>query len=168
MPKLDQNIAKQVNAAQEWSGTGGRVLLEEGRYAGRLFKVEEKGAGPSGYGRWTWHLTKIHDAEGTEYPGRQFYDTSLSPKALGKFRNAFEAFGYTPDSDTDEILGEWVGLYVTQEIQRQGKNAGNTVNVVASLFPFEASEWDFDPSQVSPDEERNSGSAAQPNDDTAF
>lgn len=152
MPKLSKVVAKKVDSAEEWGQ--GRQLLEEGRYAARLRKVEVREGESGRAGSWSWWLTKIHDEDGKGYGGTQFLNTSLSEKAFGRLKQVFNAFGYTSDSDTDEMLGEWVGIYVTQERQAQGKNAGKMRNEIQYVFEFVADEWAFDPDGVGPDQER--------------
>lgn len=168
MPKLPKKMAQTVEKAEEWGQ--GRQLLPEGKYAVRLFKVEERDGQKAP--QWSWWLTNAHDPEGTEYPGVQFLNTSLSEAAAGRLKQVFHAFGYSADSDTDEMVGEWVGIYVTQEVQKQGQNAGKTRNEIQYLFEFDPDEWDFDPESV-PEYEPRGGSGgvsrrATPDDDDSF
>ena len=156
MPKLNQKTAKAVEQAEAWEAGSGRQLLDEGRYAAQLYKVEERPGRVAP--QWSWRFVNVHNEDG-ELQGRTnlFHSTSLSPKAYGGFKQTFNAFGYTPDSDTDEMLGEWVVLYVVQEIQEQGAKAGQRVNRVTSLSPFDPDDWDFDPESVPTYEERSRG-----------
>ena len=147
MPKLPKKDAQETAATDAW--TSGPRLLPEGRYAARLQKVTEREGRE--YPQWSWWFTQLHDVEGNTYPGTQFLNTSLSPKARGGLRQAFDALGYTPDSDTDEMIGEWAVLYVTQEVAQQGQRAGQTTNRVSSVSPFDETEWDFDPATVPAD-----------------
>lgn len=156
MPKLNKKEAQETAKTEAW-GTGPR-LLPEGRYAGRLMSVTESDQpGPSGYNQWSWRFTHLHDVEGNDLGGTQFLNTSLSPKARGGLKQAFDAFGYTTDSDTDEMLGEWAVLYITQGVAQQGKRAGQTVNSVNSIAEFVPDEWDFDPDAVEADKPRGDG-----------
>lgn len=145
MPKLKKAMAKQVDKAEAASGS---YLLDEGRYAARLQKVEERTAQSSGNEYWAWVLGDIHDSEGAKRPGRLWHNTSLSERALGFLKATFEAFGYTADSDTDEMIGEWVTVYVIQEPIARGPKAGQLTNRVQTLSEFEADEWDFDPEDL--------------------
>ncbi len=124
----------------------GGFLLEDGRYAARLRSVTEKPGDEFPY--WVWEFEAIHDDQGVKHPGRQWNNTSLSPKSAGFLKATFEAFGYSVDSDTDEMVGEWVVLYIGHETQTQGKNAGQIRNTIDRLAEFEADEWDFDPDNV--------------------
>lgn len=162
MPKLDRKTAQKVETSEEW-GTG-RSLLPEGRYAVRLMKVEERPGNVAP--QWSWWLTQPHDETGKKYSGTLFLNTSLSEKALGRLKQVFHAFGYSFDSDTDEMIGEWVGVYVTQEVQTQGANAGKTRNEIQYLFEFEPDEWDFDPESVPADQDRSSAATGAADDDS--
>lgn len=143
MPKLKSTLAKKVSQAEAATGS---YLLPEGRYAARLLEVNQKEGSKAPY--WQWTFGDLHNEEGEPVPGRQWNNTSLSEKALGFLKATFEAFGYTEDSDTDEMIGEWVVLHLTQEQIAQGQNAGQMRNNVARLAPFDEDEWDFDPAEL--------------------
>lgn len=151
MPKLNKSQVKEVAKSEAWNPNGFK-LLPEGRYAGRLQKVEERQG--KEYPYWSWWFTQIHDEEGETYGGTQFHTTSLSPKAAGGLKATFEAMGYSLDSDTDEMIGEWAVLYVSQEIQAQGAKAGQMVNRVTGLGTFDPGDWEFDPDAVPADRVR--------------
>jgi hypothetical protein len=160
MPKLNKEQAKQVANAQE---QGGGFLLPEGRYAARLRSVTERMGSEFPY--WDWEFEAIHDEEGNPHPGRQWNRTSLSPKSSGFLKASFNAFGFSPDSDTDEIVGEWAVLYLSQEIQAQGLNAGKKRNVVDRVATFDPAEWDFDPDTVAASQGNGSGGGGGKADD---
>lgn len=165
MPKLD---AKKAKAVEESEAMGGGFLLPDGRYAARLKKVTE--VPPSGdkvYPYWDWEFDALHNEAGEKQAGRQWNRTSLSPKSAGFLKATFEAFGYTSDSDTDEMLGDWVVLYLSQETQTQGKNVGKLRNNVDRLAPFDPDEWEFDPEAVpeSRDEPSGDGGGGAAGDD---
>jgi hypothetical protein len=141
MPKLTGQQAKDVQATAP--ATAGKLLLDDGLYAAQLVKVEENEGNEYPY--WTWEFGNLHNEDGARVPGRQWNNTSTSPKSKAFMSQAFAAFGYTADSDTDEMLGEWVVLAVIQEIQTKGKNAGNLRNQVNGLMVFSPEKWDFDP-----------------------
>lgn len=143
MPKLNKSQAAQV---EESEAASGGFLLPEGRYAARLESVEEKEGNEYPY--WVWQFEHLHNEEGVEQPGKQWNNTSLSPKSAGFLKASFEAFGYTSDSDTDEMLGEWVVLHLVQEPIARGPRAGELRNSVARLAEFDADDWDFDPDEV--------------------
>lgn len=161
MPKLTEAQAEKVQASE---AVQGGFLLDPGRYAARLRACETK---PPGEGKeheqWEWQFEALHDEAGKQKPGRQWHYTSLSPDAAGFLKAVFEAFGYTADSDTDELLGEWVVLYLDQEIQQKGKNAGKMRNVISRFAEFDPDEWDFDTSAVVVKERVATGVAAGSN-----
>ncbi len=169
MPKLNAKQAKQVASTDAWEAGTGRVLLDEGRYAAQLFKVTERDGRE--HPLWSWRFVNVHNQDG-DLMGRTnlFHSTSLSPKAYGGLKQTFDAFGYTTDSDTDEIIGEWVVLYVRQEIQEQGQNAGQRVNRVASVSPFDPDDWPFDIDSVPEytEQKRGGSSAGYEDNDPAF
>ncbi|AOE44382.1 hypothetical protein SEA_GHOBES_30 [Gordonia phage Ghobes] len=143
MPKLTKKVAAQVDKSEAASGS---YLLPEGRYAAQLKSVVQKDGNEYPY--WVWEFENLHDADGNKQAGRQWNNTSLSPKSLGFLKATFEAFGYTSDSDTDELVGEWVVLYLVQEPISRGPKAGQLRNQVQSLSEFNPDEWDFDPESV--------------------
>lgn len=143
MPKLKSTVAKKVNAAEAATGS---YLLPEGRYAARLQEVVQKEGQKAPY--WRWEFSDLHDAEGDKKPGKQWHNTSLSEAALGFLKATFEAFGYTTDSDTDEMVGEWVVLHLTQEQIPTGARAGEMTNRIQSIHPFDEDDFDFDPTDL--------------------
>lgn len=139
MPKLTKAVAKQVNDADAASGF---EPYPEGRYAAQLRSVTQKEG--KEYPYWSWEFHNIHDTSGKLMPGRMWNNTSLSPNSVGFLKSTFEAFGYTADSDTDEMIGEWVVLYITQEVISSGPKAGQFSNSVRSLTEFNPDDWDVD------------------------
>lgn len=154
MPKLDRKQAAAVEAATAATGS---LLLEPGEYAAQLRSVDE--ADGTEYPYWIWEFHNLHDQDGNPKPGRQWNNTSLSPKSAGFMKATFEAFGYTADTDTDEIIddGAWVVLVVDQEVQTQGKNVGKTRNNVTGLLEFVEADW---PGAPYPDVKAGAGAGA--------
>ena len=155
MPKLSKKAAKEVEKAEAWGVGGGGYLLPEGRYAARL-KAVTVGQGPKGE-YWAFEWSKLHNEDGEEQRGRQWDNVSLGVK--GKLAQVFQGLGYSPDSDTDEMIGEWAVIHLAQEVATQGKRAGNTVNRIIGVTEFDPDEWDFDPDEVGEDEDRSGGAA---------
>lgn len=141
MPKLDKKAAEQVDQAE-----AGSFLLPDGRYAARLRAVAEKPGNEYPY--WAWEFDALHDPDGKKHAGRQWINTSLSPKAAFRLKEVFEAFGYTTDTDTDELIGEWCVLTLVQKVQEKGKGAGNLRNEIANLSEFDSADWPFDQDMV--------------------
>lgn len=108
MPKLPAARAEGV-ANQE---SGDFKPLKAGRYVYKLTEVEEGVTGEKsdnpGTEKWVWKLKLDTDYHPEYRTGR--WQTSLQEhvplieKMEWKLKQLFEGFGYTPDSDTDEIL----------------------------------------------------------------
>lgn len=143
MPKLSKAAAKQVDNAE---AAAGFAPLPEGRYAAQLRSVTQKDGKEHPY--WVWEYHNLHNEDGQAQPGRMWNNTSLSPKATGFLKATFEAFGYTSDSDTDDIIGEWVVLYIAKTVIASGVKAGQPTNEVRQVLPFEAGDWPFDTDDV--------------------
>lgn len=140
MPKLDEQQQQVTDQAE------GFRLLEPGLYAARLQKVEEKPGTEAK--QWSWEFGAIHDLDGERHPGRQWVNTSLSPKAAWKMKEVFDALGYSVDSATEEMIGEWAVLVIEQHVAEKGRKAGKLVNGVQEVRAFDAAEWPFDPAEV--------------------
>ena len=128
MPKLSKAAAKQV-ANTETQSFG---AIPGGIYIGRLDEVTTGTGKQSGKPYWSWAFTVVSDADGDEeYAGRKLWiNTSLSEAAHFKLKEVFEAFGYTPDSDTDEMIGEQIKLLVSETVIEQGARKGQPGNNV--------------------------------------
>lgn len=154
MPKLDMKLQKAVNSAEELSG--GYSLIEPGRYFAKLNGVEVR---DGNYGpQWSAEFGEIMDASGKRIPGRQWLNLNLpvtgsmpsnyqnGEEKWEKFQNVsaarlkafFEAFGYTTDSDTDEMIGETCVIEIEVRTIQNGPRRGEQVNGVKSVLPAEA------------------------------
>lgn len=153
MPKLAVKDRKKVQKAEAVGG--GFEPLRPGKYIATLANVEAKNSN-AGNPMWVAEFEDIHDLDGEKQPGRQWYNLNLPTtdeapadyekgqekweqyQALcaGRIKAFFEAFGYTPDSDTDEMIGErcvlQIGVRTIQNGPRKGE-ATNSVNGVAAL-----------------------------------
>ena len=135
---------------RSWLTDRGNDYMNEGRYSG-----EDD----------IWEFTDIHTMDGERQPGRQWYTTMLpggkkpattpgdkwatsQRLSAGRLKAAFEAFGYSLDSDTDEMLGEQVVLQLTIETINKGERASQRTNRVAGLHPlpegFDPNDFDGD------------------------
>lgn len=147
MPKLDKKLQGTVDAAEAVSGDF--EPLAPGRYIGTLSAVTAKNSA-NGNPMWVWEFTDISNMDGEKQPGRQWYNTMLpggkmpagSTKdkwetsqrlSAGRLKAAFEAFGYSLDSDTDEMLGEKVVLVIGIDTINKGERAGQRTNRVNAL-----------------------------------
>jgi hypothetical protein len=140
VPKLTKQAAGQVNKAEVSEGF---PLMDEALYPMRLREVNvSEQPGASGFHYWTWVYEIPDDAE--EYANRRVWNTtSLKPEAMGMpggFKKTFAAFGVEPDTDTDELCGQFVLVHIGQEVQQQGKNKGKMQNVVLDIYPSDYEE----------------------------
>lgn len=154
MPKLAKNIATKVNST-DVVHTGAYEPLTPGKYLGRLHSVkvrEDKNKYDAQ--QWTAEFRDLHSVTTEESaPGRQWMNLTLpttkephpryqdSPEKWGKYQDMlagrlrafFEAMGYTPDSDTDEMIGEWAVLTISVETIQDGPKAGERTNRVTDI-----------------------------------
>lgn len=136
MPKLTKAQAKAVDAA-ETNDIDYTVPLPAGRYIGTLDEVEV-GEGPKGP-YWTWKI-KLDRNEDVALDGQgrvMYVNTSLAEEAAWKMKETFEAFGYSSDSDTEEMIGEKCIVVVRIKMIQGGANAGTPGNQVSKLFPLD-------------------------------
>ena len=133
MPKLSNKQAKAVEEAEERE----LVLLDDGTYMGALQSVKEEKGDKGPY--WVWEFLLVEDADGEELENqsRVWENTSLSEKALFRLKAMFAAFEVDPDTDTDEILGQYVWVDVGHEVQKAGSRAGQLRNVFLAAHPIE-------------------------------
>lgn len=129
MPKLDTATAKKV-AEQESSSFD---AIPEDIYTVKLNKVEVRDTKDKKSQYWVWEL-EIVDGEFTGR--RQWLNTSLKDTAHWKLKETFEAFGYTTDSDTDEIVGEKCKIAVVQRVIESGARKGQMGNNVEKSMPL--------------------------------
>lgn len=163
MPKLAARDRKIVETAEP----SGFQPLPPGKYIATLSKVEAK-TSSNGNPTWSAEFTDIHDLDGNRKPGRLWLNLNLpvekmpdnyTPRNSAKSREEsweifqnisasrlkefFEAFGYTVDSDTDEMIGERavliVGIGTIQRGPRTGQET-NQVNGIASLDTVQFSD----------------------------
>lgn len=152
MPKLDPKITGQVATAEN-TGGGDYALIEPGRYFATLNNVEvrEGKYGP----QWSAEFGEITTAAGERQPGRQWLnlnvpvDGHMHPNYQNgedkwmkfqavnrsRMREFFESFGYTVDSDTDEMIGEQAVIEIEIRTIQSGPRTGERVNSVKSVHP---------------------------------
>ena len=132
MPKLSPDLVKrETETTKEW-GTGFEPV-PPGRYLARLTEVDGTGNGPKGP-YWAWTFEGISTP--TQPVRSKFWlNTSLSKEAEGSFKQVFNAFGYSLDSDTDEMLGEVVCLVISVRTIKKGPKMGQPTNSVDAVLP---------------------------------
>ncbi len=152
MPKLDAKTSQGV-ASAESTGGGEYALIEPGRYFATLSNVEVR---EGRYGvQWSAEFNDIHNAKGIRQSGRQWYnlnvpnDGQMHPAYQNgedkwmkfqevnrsRMKQFFEAFGYTADSDTDEMVGEQVAIDIEIRTIQNGPRTGERVNSVKAVLP---------------------------------
>lgn len=131
MPKLSK---KQAASVGEQEGAAEYTLIPDCMEQVRLrdVKVSDK-EGPSGYHYWTWELEIV---EGEFQNRRLWFTTSLSPQSEFVLKQAFDAFGYSTDSDTDEMLGDVCTAVIGHRVIEKGAKTGEKANTVEQLLPF--------------------------------
>lgn len=160
MPKLNKTIARRAQDAEPQSGAF--EPLKPGKYVATLAKVEARTTN-AGNPMWVAEFTDLSNlASGERAPGRQWYNLNLpvdgpmpkgyqpknskkTPKeawetsqnlSASRLHAFFDAFGYTTDSDTDEMLGEQCVLQVGIRTIQQGARTGERVNNVNAVLPL--------------------------------
>jgi hypothetical protein len=165
MPKLAAKDRKKVEKAE--ATTGGFEPIKPGKYIAELHEVEAK-VSNNGNPMWVAEFHEIHDLDGEKVPGRQWYQmmlptTDTPPDGYtpggkekdpakawkmyqdlcsGRIKAFFEAFGYTPDSDTDEMIGERVVLQIAVRTIQNGPKAGEQGNEVKNIFPLDSVDFE--------------------------
>ncbi len=164
MPKLAAKDRKKVEKAE--ASTGFQPIAP-GKYIAELHEVEARTSN-AGNPMWVAEFHEIHDLEGNSIPGRQWYQMMLpttdtppegyTPKGKTKdpqeawamyqnlcsarIKGFFEAFGYTPDSDTDEMIGERCVLQIGIRTIQNGPKAGEQTNDVNNVFPLDSVDFE--------------------------
>lgn len=174
MPKLAAKTRKAVEKAEAVSG--GFELIKPGKYIAELSNVEAKTSN-AGNPVWSAEFNEIHSLDGERQPGRQWYNLNLpqdnmpedyKPKnskkspaeawesyqslCNGRLKAFFEAFGFSVDSDTDEMIGERCVLQIGQRTIQNGPKKGEDTNTVNGVFPLDSVDFEDAGSGEDPDE----------------
>lgn len=158
MPKLPKDVAKKALAADD---LGEYDILPVGWYVVRLVEVEERE--PQGEDNkgpyWSWKLSTSKQYHPDHADQWLWTNTSLSQERFVK--RMFTAFGYTPDSDTDEIIDDVEALALVKVTHRKwnGEDRAN----VAVVAPFVD-----DPALLAKKYKIVAADDADEDDDTAF
>ncbi len=150
MPKLNATKAAEVKAAGE---AGSKfALLPEGKYRVKLIDVESA-TSRNGNPMWVWKFdtqdyldglvtdegfTTVDGPDGEEQVnirGKElWYRTTIQDKTLWDLDRVFAAFDSDPDTDTDELIGDEVIVFVDQAIITAGKSKGKIGNNITEFF----------------------------------
>lgn len=157
MPKLDNATATQVQNVEPFDGE--YEPLAPGKYLAKLAKVEiRENKNKYDLVMWNAEFEDLHTLDGRKASGRQWLTLTLpgGDKPHAAYGNGaekwlsyqnvlrsrlaafFEAFGYSPDSDTDEMVGEWALITVGIETIQAGVKQGQKTNRVNSIEPVPA------------------------------
>lgn len=159
MPKLAAKDRKKVAKAQAVGGDF--EPLKPGKYIAELSAVEAKNSA-AGNPMWVAEFTDIHNLDGEKQPGRQWYNLNLPTSdtppdgytkgeekwqqyqglCAGRIKAFFEAFGYSEDSDTDEMIGERVVLQIGVRTIQNGARAGEETNSVNGVQPLDSVDYE--------------------------
>jgi hypothetical protein len=124
MAKLNKKTADAVEKAES-----GFKPMDEGIYHFILKDVDATREGKKGP-YWSWEFECIEEP----YKGRrQWNNTSLSQE--WSFKQTFEAFGTTPDTDTDDLIGKPVRLVLSIRTIQEGTRKGELTNQVDRVRP---------------------------------
>lgn len=165
MPKLSGAASKRVEKAEARHENGGEYeALPVGDYLAQLREVSVRDkTNKYGAAVWSAEFHNLYNLESQDRaPGRQWLNLT-QPSAIDKIPSAykngpekwekyqtmldgllkgfFESFGFTTDSDTDEMLGEWVIITLGHRTIQEGPKAGKVTNEVTGI---KALPEDFD------------------------
>jgi hypothetical protein len=147
MPKLNKATAKTV-AGQEPSDS--LQPLPNGTYVATLTDVTSEVGRASGKPYWKWVFEIIEEDQVDGCYRKAFLNTSLQDSAAFKLAEAFAAFDATPDTDTDDLLGDDVQLVIAQVVQASGAKKGQLGNEIVRLLPLNAEDSDGDGDAIEP------------------
>jgi len=139
MPKLPKAKARAVAQAPEAPRFN---TVPDGVYRCQLKEVTVRT--PKGGGDPFWRT--VWDIAEKGFSGRLFENISLGESSEWKMKEFFDAFDEEPDTDTDELIGEYAFLQLGSETQKVGKRKGEIVNTVEKFIA---------PDEVDRDEEED-------------
>jgi hypothetical protein len=151
MPKLPQDRAQGANDQEDTAGDF-KPLPRGQQFVFKLIEVEEGVTGPNsknpGTPKWTWKLEVDKDYHPELRKGswstRQFEHVPLQQNMDWKMRQLFTGFGYTPGSDTDEII-EDVNARIVGKIKHERDQNDEISSVVSRYTQFDPEKFTFAP-----------------------
>jgi hypothetical protein len=164
MPKLAAKVKKKVEKAKAVSGEF--EPMKPGKYIATLNEVEAKKSN-AGNAMWAVTFSDIESLDGEAQPGRLFTNLMMpidempedyKPKSSkkspeeawetyqdlvnGRIKSFFEAFGFTVDSDTDEMIGEKCVVQVGVRTINSGVKKGQQGNEVNAILPLDSVDYE--------------------------
>ena len=135
MPKLPKTLQSAMTDNAENDDGGGFTLFKGGYHRVHMSTVKivpKKGGQVADQIEIDWKAD-----EGPNKGKEIRHWISMSSKAAFKVCELFDAYGYTYDSDLDELQGDGgtVIIEVSNELQAVGKNAGKIGHRVESVHP---------------------------------
>lgn len=162
MPKLLAKDSKRVAKAEATSG--GFDPIDPGKYVATLTEVEAR-VSAAGNPMWVATFEDITSLDGEVQPGRQWANLNLpttdtppdgyvgkgkkSPEeswksyqdmCRGRLKGFFEAFGFSVDSDTDEMIGERCVIQIGVRTISKGARQGELSNEIKGIFSLDSVE----------------------------
>lgn len=142
IPKLSKALAEKVDEAE----SGNFEPVPEGIYRAVLEdEVESKESDKGIYWKWVFKITEEGEGKGR----KMFLNTSLNEVAHWKLKEVFTAFGESTDTDTDDLIGREVKLYLVQKIAEAGTRKGDLVNEIKQVLPVNQATVDAKPGSTS-------------------
>jgi hypothetical protein len=144
MPRIPRETAEKIANGEVERG-GARKAIE-GFVLAKLIEATETDEKESGY---AGQDLKYEVVAPKEHKGTWIWDfNSYGPTSEWRWDMFFDAFGYEPDTDTDEIIADgddeenpaYVILDCSIEIQTKGKNAGKGKTVVNEMLDPQVEE----------------------------
>lgn len=156
MPKLPKERAEGANNQE----SGDYKPLKPGKYVFKLTEVEEGVTGEKsknpGTDKWVWKLVVDKDYHPELRKGRwqtaQSEHIPLSENMDWKMKQMFEGFGYTADSDTDEILEDPEARIVGYVKTGKDIVSGDPRSEVSRYVKFDPSKFTYSPEDADDDD----------------
>lgn len=137
MPKIPQDNVDQI---ERGDAEGGSYRTVEGYVKAKLVEAEETPEKDSGY---AGQDLKFEVTAPREHRGTPVWEyISYAPNTSWKWRALFDAFGYTPDTDTDELIADEAEVILDcgLELQTKGKNKGKEKTKINEFLDAEDPE----------------------------
>ena len=126
MPKMNKGQAKGLEAPSRFEP------IDDGVYHGRLREVTAAVGKDSGKSYWKWEFEVVEEP----YINRRLWKNTPTEGAGSSMTSEiFEAFGASPDTDTDELCGNVIKLVVSTKTIQGGSRKGELGNEITRTAP---------------------------------